>query len=179
MSLFLLNSYLHPATPDNVDLWKLSQSVIKELIPLAANKGLALNLTLAKETDTLSLQVLGDRLELRRLLTNLVSNAIRYTDTGSVELRFKRLILNSLGNSVVVLEVEDTGIGIAPDEQEFLFERFRQGNHQRQGNGLGLYLSHQILEAHHGSIRVESEVGRGTLFIVQFNLLSEQNLKPH
>ncbi|PSB59809.1 hybrid sensor histidine kinase/response regulator, partial [filamentous cyanobacterium CCP1] len=73
----------------------------------------------------------------------------------------------------IVLEVEDTGIGIAPEEQEFLFERFRQGNHQRRGNGLGLYLSHQIVEAHHGSIKVESEVGKGTLFRVQFDLLYE------
>lgn len=157
----------------NIDLWELSRDVVRELTPLAANKSLKLDLSLVEGTDQTSLQVRGDRLELRRLLTNLLGNAIRYTDTGSVELRLQRLICNSPKSDFIVLEVEDTGIGIAPEEQEFLFERFRQGNHQRRGNGLGLYLSHQIVEAHHGSIEVESEVGKGTLFRVQFNLLHE------
>jgi two-component system, sensor histidine kinase and response regulator len=157
----------------NIDLWELSRDVVRELTPLAENKSLILNLTLVKDTDQISLQIRGDRLELRRLLTNLLGNAIRYTDTGLVELRLQRLTCNSPKSDFIVLEVEDTGIGIAPEEQEFLFERFRQGNHQRRGNGLGLYLSHQIVEAHHGSIEVESEVGKGTLFRVQFNLLYE------
>jgi two-component system, sensor histidine kinase and response regulator len=157
----------------NIDLWELSRDVVRELTPLAENKSLILNLTLVKDTDQTSVQVRGDRLELRRLLTNLLGNAIRYTDTGSVELRLQRLTCNLPKSDLIVLEVEDTGIGIAPEEQEFLFERFRQGNHQRRGNGLGLYLSRQILEAHHGSIEVESEVGKGTLFRVQFDLLHE------
>ena len=154
----------------NIDLWELSRDVIRELTPLAENKNLILNLSLVDNTDQTSLQVKGDRLELRRLLTNLLGNAIRYTDTGSVELRLQRLTCDSPKSDHIVLEVEDTGIGIAPEEQEFLFERFRQGNHQRRGNGLGLYLSRQIVEAHHGSIEVESEVGKGTKFTVKFDL---------
>ena len=157
----------------NIDLWELSRDVTRELIPLAVNKNLILNLSLVDTTDQTSLQIKCDRLELRRLLTNLLGNAIRYTDTGSVELRLQRLTCDSPKSDHIVLEVEDTGIGIAPEEQEFLFERFRQGNHQRRGNGLGLYLSRQILEAHQGSIEVESEVGKGTLFRVQFDLLHE------
>lgn len=156
-----------------VDLWELSQSVVRELTPLAMTKGLALNLTLVGATDETFLWVRGDRLELRRLLTNLIGNAIRYTDTGSVELRLCYLTRDSPENSSIILEVEDTGIGIAPEEQEFLFDRFRQGNHPRQGNGLGLYHSHQIVEAHHGSIKVESEVNNGTLFVIQFDLFPE------
>jgi signal transduction histidine kinase len=136
-------------------------------------KGLALNLTLVGVTDETSLWIRGDRLELRRLLTNLIGNAVRYTDTGSVELRLCYLTRDSPENSSIILEVEDTGIGIAPEEQELLFERFRQGHHQRRGNGLGLYHSHQIVEAHHGTIKVESEVGKGTLFVIQFDLLPE------
>lgn len=151
----------------NIDLWELSRDVIRELTPLAENKNLILNLSLVDNTDQTSLQVKGDRLELRRLLTNLLGNAIRYTDTGSVELRLQRLTCDSPKSDHIVLEVEDTGIGIAPEEQEFLFERF---NHQRRGNGLGLYLSRQIVEAHHGSIEVESEVGKGTKFTVKFDL---------
>lgn len=157
----------------NVNIWELSESVIRELTPLAVNKGLTLNLTLARDTNETSLWLRGDRLELRRLLTNLVGNAIRYTDTGSVELRLQYVIRDSPENNSILLKVEDTGIGIAPEEQEFLFERFRQGNHQRRGNGLGLYHSRQIVEAHNGTIKVESEVGKGTLFVIQFDLFPE------
>lgn len=157
----------------DVDMWELSRSVIRELTPLSVNKGLTLNLTLARDTNETSLWIRGDRLELRRLLTNLVGNAIRYTDTGSVELRLQYITRDSSENNSIILEVEDTGIGIAPEEQEFLFERFRQGNHHRRGNGLGLYHSHQIVQAHHGTIKVESEVGRGTLFIIRFDLFQE------
>ena len=153
----------------NVDLRELGQSVVTELTPLAANKGLALNIKLAKETSKADLQIQGDRLELRRLITNLIGNGIRYTDAGSVELCLKRLAHDSSRNPSVVLEVQDTGIGIAPEEQKFLFERFRQGRHQRRGNGLGLYLVAQIVKIHQGTIRVQSEVGKGSLFIVQFN----------
>jgi two-component system, sensor histidine kinase and response regulator len=71
------------------------------------------------------------------------------------------------------LEVEDTGIGISPEEQKFLFERFRQGNHQRRGNGRGLYHSRQIIEAHYETIKVESEVSQGTLFVIQFDLFPQ------
>jgi two-component system, sensor histidine kinase and response regulator len=149
----------------------LSQNVVRELTPLAVTKGLALNLTLAGVTDETSLWLRGDRLELRRLLTNLIGNAIRYTDTGSIELRLQHWTRTSPEENSIVLEVEDTGIGIAPEEQEFLFERFRQGNHQRRGNGLRLYLSHQVVEAHHGTIKVESGIGKGSCFVVQFDLL--------
>lgn len=154
-----------------VNLWELSQSVVRELAPLATNKGLTLSLFFDKGTDETSLWMGGDRLELRRLLTNLLSNAIRYTDTGSVELHLQYLTQAASEKKFILLKVRDTGIGISPEEQEFLFERFRQGNPQRRGNGLGLYLSRQIVEAHHGSIEVESEVGQGTLFKVQFDLL--------
>lgn len=66
----------------------------------------------------------------------------------------------------VTIEVEDTGIGMNPKEQLLLFDRFRQGKHQRRGNGLGLYLSRQIVEAHQGNIYVSSTVGKGSIFTV-------------
>jgi signal transduction histidine kinase len=156
-----------------VDLWELSQSVVRELTPLAMTKGLALNLTLVGATDEKSLWVRGDRMELRRLLTNLIGNAIRYTDTGSVELRLQHLTRDSPEDNSIMIEVEDTGIGIPPEEQKFLFERYRQGNHQRRGNGLGLYLSHQIVEAHYGMISVKSEVDKGSLFTIYLPQVTE------
>jgi signal transduction histidine kinase len=141
-----------------VDLWELTQQVIRELIPLADSKRLSMKNVL-NCTEISSVKVRGDRLELRRLLTNLVANAIHFTDVGSVEVRL------SLTNQWVIIEVEDTGIGMSQEEQLFLFDRFRQGKHQRKGNGLGLYLSRQIVEAHQGTIwrRYSEAVTRGKI----------------
>ncbi|MEA5621424.1 hybrid sensor histidine kinase/response regulator [Nostoc sp. UHCC 0251] len=143
-----------------VDLWELCQQVVQELMPLANVKHLTLKAVLTEGTEASLLRVRGDRLELRRLLTNLVGNAIRFSDAGSVEVR-----LNSTVQGVTI-EVEDTGIGMNPEEQLLLFDRFRQGKHQRRGNGLGLYLSRQIVEAHQGNISVLSTVGKGSIFTV-------------
>ncbi|OYE03838.1 hybrid sensor histidine kinase/response regulator [Nostoc sp. 'Peltigera membranacea cyanobiont' 232] len=143
-----------------VDLWELCQQVVQELMPLANVKQLTLKAALTEDTEASLARVRGDRLELRRLLTNLVGNAIRFSDAGSVEIR-----LNSTVQGVTI-EVEDTGIGMNPEEQLLLFDRFRQGKHQRRGNGLGLYLSRQIVEAHQGNISVSSTVGKGSIFTV-------------
>lgn len=143
-----------------IDLWELCQQVVQELMPLADVKQLTLKAVLTEGTEASLVRVSGDRLELRRLLTNLVGNAIRFTDAGSVEVR-----LNSTAQGVII-EVEDTGIGMSQSEQLLLFDRFRQGKHQRRGNGLGLYLSRQIVEAHQGNISVSSTVGKGSIFTV-------------
>ncbi|MGM3309719.1 hybrid sensor histidine kinase/response regulator [Anabaena sp. WFMT] len=152
-----------------VDLWELSQKIVRELQPLAVVKNLTLNAKL-NDTQPSAVKVCGDRIELYRLLTNLVGNAIRFTDTGSVEIR---LSSNVQG---VTIEVEDTGIGISRSEKSLLFERFRQGKHQRRGNGLGLYLSRQIVEAHQGNISVSSTVGKGSIFTVYLHALTPLGL---
>ncbi|MDB9322360.1 hybrid sensor histidine kinase/response regulator [Nodularia spumigena CS-591/04] len=143
-----------------VDLWELCQQVVQELITLAEIKQLTLQAVLAEGIEASAVRIRGDRLELRRLLTNLIGNAIRFTDTGSVKIR-----LNSTCKGVTI-EVEDTGIGMNHAEQLHLFERFRQGKHQRRGNGLGLYLSRQIISAHQGIILVSSITGQGSIFTV-------------
>ncbi|WP_369750688.1 sensor histidine kinase [Anabaena sp. PCC 7108] len=121
------------------------------------------NLTLNAKLNNIqpsAVKVRGDRIELHRLLINLVGNAIRFTDAGSVEIRLSSTFQG------VTIEVEDTGIGISRSEKSLLFERFRQGKHQRPGNGIGLYLSRQIVEAHQGNISVSSTVGKGSIFTV-------------
>ncbi|TAF05093.1 MAG: sensor histidine kinase, partial [Nostocales cyanobacterium] len=142
-----------------VDLWELAQKVVQELKPLAVVKNLVLNVKL-NNTQPSAVKVRGDRIELYRLLTNLVGNAIRFTDSGSVE------VYLSSQDQRVTIAVKDTGIGISKTEQLCLFERFRQGKHQRQGNGLGLCLCRQIVEAHQGNIYVSSTLGKGSIFTV-------------
>lgn len=139
------------------DLKKLVKEVVKELEAVAIDKGLVLTY---EEPDLQPLRIEGD-LELRRVITNLVGNAIKFTDFGCV-----KIVVRSDVKSVSI-SVEDTGPGIRTSEQASLFERFRTGNHARTGCGLGLHLSHRIVEAHSGSIDVTSTVGQGSTFTVR------------
>jgi signal transduction histidine kinase len=145
-----------------VDLSTLLSEVVDELNPLAADKGLALHLQLNQ--DSVVNTVMADRLELHRLFTNLIGNAIKFTDKGSVTIQVTSA--NTL-NKFITIEVIDTGSGISLEEQTTLFERFRQGSHKSSGSGLGLYLSRRIVEAHQGTILVQSEVGKGSVFTVK------------
>jgi two-component system sensor histidine kinase VicK len=103
-----------------------------------------------------------DRDRLEQVLNNLVGNAIKYSPDGGV------ITIAARGDDrKVVVSVRDEGMGIPPEDQQHLFERFYRGDAERkniQGLGLGLYVTRRILEAHGGSISVQSEVGRGTEF---------------
>jgi len=143
-----------------VDLYELLGEVAKALTPLAAEKGLSIDLKLNETGNT---KVSADRLELNRLFTNLVGNAIKFTDSGSVTIQ---VLANIPTPEYTTVEVTDTGAGIAVEELATLFERFRSGNHKRSGSGLGLYLSRRIAEAHGGIIQVKSELGKGSVFTV-------------
>jgi two-component system, sensor histidine kinase and response regulator len=153
-----------------VDLGELLKEVIQELSPLANDKKLALSLTVGEnsgDSNQITTVVAGDRLELHRVFTNIIGNAIKFTDKGSIEVR----LLNShsvshSGKREVIIEIQDTGPGITKEDQALLFERFRQGRHQHSGSGLGLHLSKRIVETHQGSIEVKSEIGQGSMFIV-------------
>ncbi|MFB2933724.1 sensor histidine kinase [Aerosakkonemataceae cyanobacterium BLCC-F154] len=153
-----------------VDVTEILKEVLQELQPLANEKKLCLNLDLdekAADSSDGKNTVEGDRLELHRVFMNLVGNAIKFTEAGSVEVR----LINqndgkSNSKSSIIVEVEDTGPGISPEDQTKLFERFRQGKHKQSGSGLGLHLSRRIVETHQGTIDVKSEVGKGSCFTV-------------
>jgi signal transduction histidine kinase/ActR/RegA family two-component response regulator len=130
--------------------------------PRAAAKGLSLRLQL----DSASIGWrLGDPTRRRQILTNLVSNAVKFTETGRVE-----LTLATDDSDRLLLSVEDTGIGITPDRRERLFAKFTQADssHTRLygGTGLGLSITRGLVEAMHGSIRVEDGRAGGTRFVV-------------
>ncbi len=115
------------------------------------------------------LYVMGDEDQLLRLLSNLIANAIKYTRAGG----YVTVILKR-NNGHAVIEVQDTGIGIAPGEQKRIFNRFYRVNSDRSrttgGSGLGLAIATAIVQAHGGSLCVQSEVGKGSTFIVQLPL---------
>jgi two-component system, sensor histidine kinase and response regulator len=172
----LLEVYRYEAGRKNlsfsaVNLRVLVEEVTKELSPLAIEKKLALNFDPGDEATTSV--VMGDRLELYRVVTNLIGNAIKFTDQGSVNVRLRSKDIfppSTTATSAppskgwVAFEVQDTGVGIPVEEQAMLFESFRQGSHKRAGSGLGLHLSCRIAEAHRGTIQVKSEAGRGSCF---------------
>ena len=136
-----------------LDLAQLIAEVIEEFNPLAVAKGL----TIDSQQHLMPVWVMGDRLELRRVFVNLISNAIKFTDSGSI---YVSCCLSDSSQFVEIL-VQDTGIGIDPECLSDLFQPFHRENHNCLGTGLGLYLSKQIVEAHQGSIEVTSELGKG------------------
>ena len=101
------------------------------------------------------------------MLVNLVGNAIKFTPTGRVSVRARSLARNA-ENVTLALEVLDTGIGVAPDKQAQLFERFFQGDQGDtrtfEGAGIGLSLARDLVALHGGEIGVQSEPGEGSRF---------------
>jgi signal transduction histidine kinase len=166
----LLEVYRYEAGRKNlifspVNLQELIKEVIQELSPLANEKGLPLKYDIENGVNS---KVVGDRLELHRVFTNLIGNAIKFTDKGLIEVHLSNSPnFDEPKASWVVVEVQDTGSGISPEDQNILFERFRQGSHKRSGSGLGLHLSKRIVETHQGTIELKSDLDQGSLFIVR------------
>ncbi len=152
---------------ESCNLPQIVVEVVQELSPLASEKDLSVNVD-TSNLDTRNATagfVMGDRLELRRVVSNLLGNAIKFTDTGSINIRIsEKSTLKD--KKCVTIEVEDTGYGIAPEDQAILFERFRQGKNKRSGSGLGLHLSRRIIESHGGRVDLFSELGKGSVFTV-------------
>ncbi len=167
----LLDVYRYEAGRKNlaffpINLPDMLSEICAELEPLAMEKQLDLKLNLPDKRDG-EVKVLGDVLELRRAFTNLIGNGIKFTDTGFVEIRF-----HTTATPYLTVEIQDTGPGISTQDRAILFERFRTGNHTRAGSGLGLYLSRQILEAHKGTLELQSQLGAGSLFTVRLPVYS-------
>ncbi len=142
----------------DVDLSALAREVLTLLQPLAERKGLQVKLQMAEE----SLSVRADGERLRQILHNLIGNAIKFTDAGAVTLQI------DADARQVQVHVCDTGIGIPADRLTEIFEPFAQidsSNRRRHdGAGLGLAIARQLVAAHGGELRVESELGSGSTF---------------
>src|SRR5690606_31244309 len=106
----------------------------------------------------------GDYNKLFQLFTNLLLNSLNYTRQGSVQIRTQHLPEQKR----VQITIEDTGVGILPEDLPHLFERLYRGNHRQAedipGTGLGLAIVSAIIDIHHGTIQVSSEVDVGTRF---------------
>ncbi|AFY91069.1 two-component system sensor histidine kinase RppB [Chroococcidiopsis thermalis] len=116
-----------------------------------------------------ALYAIGDEEHLGRLISNLVSNAMQYTPPGG-----RVTLVLDRHEHYAIIQVVDTGIGIASEHQARIFDRFYRVNSDRSrqsgGTGLGLAIAQAIVQAHHGSIQVQSELGRGSTFTVRLPL---------
>ncbi|MGB3614033.1 MAG: CHASE2 domain-containing protein [Elainellaceae cyanobacterium] len=168
-----------------LNLLKTLQTIMH---PHASAKGLAFSVTVAPDVPD---AVLGDAQKLQQVLINLLGNAVKFTDTGHIELRVCRkqdaspvprpalataAVANAPRQALLQFDIEDTGIGVPSEAQDAIFCAFEQahGHLAKQGTGLGLAISHQLIELMGGAIALRSSPGKGATFVMTLPLqLSE------
>jgi signal transduction histidine kinase len=149
--LALSHSSLTAPTRNDLDLLPLASDVGDRLMPLAAAKGLFIDM------NGLPAKLQGDRVLLTRLVENLIGNAIKYTNQGSIQVDVRP------SSEQIILTVTDTGIGIPADKLEGIFQPFQRANlEHRDGFGLGLAVVESVVEAHGGRTQIVSQVHKGT-----------------
>jgi PAS domain S-box-containing protein len=147
-------------TLERFDTFEILDEVLAVITPLAEIKCIAIENRIARNTA-----VVADRLRFKQILYNLLSNAVKFTpQEGRVWIKA------ATEGETFTICVGDTGIGIGPDEQEAIFEEFHQvastENLAAAGTGLGLTITRTLVQIHGGNIRVESELGKGSRFLV-------------
>lgn len=164
LSLSILESGSYAINLEQCDLHAMAEVLIEELRPLAAEKGLEVRFTATCREAYVNI----DRYSVTQALRNLLDNAVKFTDTGTIDME-----LGSAEGHVAFV-IRDTGIGMAPDFLRRLYEAFSQEDfgysRSYEGLGLGLRLTKRYLDVNAGSIQVESEKGKGTTFTVTFSL---------
>jgi CheY-like chemotaxis protein/anti-sigma regulatory factor (Ser/Thr protein kinase) len=146
---------------ETFDMEHVTRGAVATFAPLAERKGLFFDFSIA---DAATGRYLGDPVRLRQVLYNLVSNAVKFTERGAVG------VCVDYADGVLTLEVADSGVGIPADKLEQIFEKFIQADASTTrtagGVGLGLTICRQLVELMGGAIRLNSVVGRGTVFTV-------------
>jgi signal transduction histidine kinase len=136
------------------------ENALRIISPLAANKGLAIVSDLPEHERMIT----GDQRRMEQVVLNILQNAVKFTESGEIHVRLRHT------ESHYILNVEDTGIGMAPEDLNKLFRPFQQldsGTARRyEGTGLGLSISKKIIELAGGTIGVESSPGRGSVFTI-------------
>ncbi len=150
---------------DRTDVTEIAAQVVEVHQSLLRDKPVRMDLEIGPDVPP----VVCDRRRVRQILTNLVSNAIKFTDEGAIVVEVR----HAADRGAVVLRVSDTGVGIAPEEIEHIFEEYKQVGpvkRRSKGTGLGLAIARRIAEHHGGSLRCTSEPGRGSTFTLTLPL---------
>ncbi|MDR3493430.1 MAG: ATP-binding protein, partial [Ancalomicrobiaceae bacterium] len=160
------------------DIAELVTNTSDMVSPQAADKRLSLCVDIAGELPT---RLTGDPRRLRQIILNLLGNAIKFTEVGRVQVRVDQAGAATGGNVLLRIAVEDSGIGIAPENIGNLFQDFSQldGSITRRfgGTGLGLAISRKLAEKMGGEIQVSSQLGRGSTFTVLLPMRIDQDAR--
>jgi len=169
---------------DQINISHCIEKIMQTLSFNANQKKLKLDYNIDSEVPNI---VIGDQKCLSQILLNLIGNAIKFTENGSIHIDISNMTvdenkpnINILNNQQILLfKVEDTGIGISPEDQEIIFERFTQvGNSSsttNSGTGLGTAISKELVKIMGGNISVKSELGKGSEF--SFTIQFEKAIK--
>jgi PAS domain S-box-containing protein len=164
-------------TPEQINLVNLIDSSAKNYSSLANNKNLILSTKIEKDVPE---EILVDTLRLNQIITNLIGNAIKFTQMGEIKLSVKKI--KSIENKAqLMFSITDTGIGIKEEDIPKLFNNFSQIDDSKtkhfQGTGLGLAISKSLVELMGGEICVESEFGKGSTFYftIMVNVVKKDN----
>src|SRR6266566_4499458 len=145
---------------EQLSLEQCLTEVVDQLKPIASSKGLYLILDMEEALP----MALADSIRLRQVVTNMASNALKFTENGGVTIQSRMLF----GYDMLRVSVIDTGIGVSPAALEYIFEAFRQadGSTTRRfgGTGLGLTIARKLIELQGGEVAVESTLGQGSVF---------------
>jgi PAS domain S-box-containing protein len=146
---------------EKIDPVELLTEIAEDMRPAITNKKLEFRLNV----PTTLPHIIGDKIRLSQVLKNLIGNALKFTDYGFIAINAEKK-----GNQLMIT-VEDTGIGISKDELKKIFTKFYQAytgeDRNNQGTGLGLFISKEIVKKHNGTIWAESDIGKGSRFIIQ------------
>ncbi len=138
-------------------LKEIIDEVIRDTKYLVAEKKLRFKIDIPRETDS----VLVDKMDMKTLMSNIIDNAIKFTDQGSIS------ITSRLKEKWIEIKVKDIGRGIAPEDKNKIFDRFYKRHPANEGTGLGLTICKEIVDIYNGKIKVISKgIGKGTTAIV-------------
>ena len=145
-----------------VDLSEILNDIVGSYEPMFSDKNISVNKNIQNDVN-----MMGDIDYLKRIFINILSNAFKYTnENGTVSVSLEQI------KNQIRITVKDTGIGIPKEDLKHIFERFYRSdlsrNRQTGGTGIGLTITKALVEAHGGTIKIDSEVGKGTNVIVEF-----------
>lgn len=162
-----LESEPQPITEKPIDLYRLLEGIFALERPAAKQKDIKLTYTISNELPKI---ILSDEFRLKRILLNLIGNALKFTQLGSVEVVISQIPPIQNQHFVLEISVKDTGIGIPDDKQNFIYQKYVKVSPSNKGlykgTGLGLSMVKQFVGELNGEIQLESELGKGSTFTV-------------
>lgn len=159
-----------------VEIYLFNKKFLEDLLNKSGKQN-NIELVFKPENSILDIFIEGDRFKINQVLTNLIKNAVKFTNSGIIELGFY-----SKNNSSITFYIKDSGIGISKESQEYIFDIFRQAEdldtRNYGGTGIGLTISRMIADAMNGELRLKSELGIGSTFYFSLPFTSSSIFTP-